>query len=398
MSSSVDLTGAVSPWRIPTPETILAVGGHLKACFALAAKGTIRTSPVLGDLELPAVRDAYVDAVRAAVDRLDAPPSIVACDRHPDYATSRLAEEWAGAWGADLVRVQHHHAHFAALLLEDGHARADATPIIGIIFDGTGYGEDGTIWGGEFLVGDRRQVVRRARLRPAPLPGGEAAIREPWRLALGRLFDARSLDDSLDPGRVLSRIPAPKRDAVATMIARRLHAPLSSSAGRLFDAVAALVMGHDEASTEAEGAIALQRLAETAPPDAGNEPYPFEILAPERPLAPWTIETRPLILGIVEALGRESSVLIARRFHITLAAMIEATVERLAEEAAVSSPRRVGLSGGVFANRLLTDLTRARLVAAGFEVLEGRAIPCGDAGLALGQINASWKNREADSN
>lgn len=376
-----------TPWRVGADRTVLAVGGHLKARFALSVDGVVFMSPVFGDLEDAAELERYTDAVLAAVAALPRPPALVASDLHPDYATSRLAAEWVGAWDADLLGVQHHHAHLASCLLEHaadavrpGDAQRDETrrdePVLGAVFDGTGYGPDGTIWGGEFLVGDRRSFRRVARLRPCALPGGAVAIRAPWRLALARLLEA-DLDS-----RGLLDVPPSALARTASLIGSGVNCPRSSSMGRLFDAMASLIAGFNEAAAEGEAAIRLQALAETAPDPDAAMPFAFALEGED----PIEVDARPLVRAIADA-KREGAepALLAARFHATVAAIIAETADRLA---IAGAPRRVALTGGVFQNALLRRLSVSRLKERHLEPLLHERIPPGDAGLALGQLAA----------
>jgi hydrogenase maturation protein HypF len=252
-------------------------------------------------------------------------------------------------------------------------------PVIGVTFDGTGFGTDGTIWGGEFLVGDYRHVRRAAYLRPVGMPGGERAIREPWRMAVAQLADAvrenRRLERRLNPAEVRT---------VRTMLERRAFTPLTSSMGRLFDAVAALAGLRDQVTYEGQAAVELEWLSTDVAPDGH---YPFEVVAEEpegsvgRSLV---IDTRPLISAIAEEvdLGVEAA-LIGRRFHSTIVELIASVCDRIQSSTGYHA---VVLSGGVFLNALLTKEVHARLVGEGFRVYRHRVVPPNDGGLSLGQL------------
>lgn len=352
------------------PEPILAVGGQGKVTFALARDDHAFVSHHVGDLDGRLACLAFADEVEHYKRLLGIAPRVVAHDLHPDYFSTQYAQEQAREGGARLVGVQHHHAHLASCLAE--HRLAG--PALGVIFDGTGWGPDQTIWGGEFLIGDCGDFTRVAHLRQVALPGGEQAVREPWRVALAKLRDA-----GLAPERFIRR-PATALRVVERMLDRGLNCPLTSSAGRLFDAVAALVGLRDTAAYEGEPAMAFEQLALRERP-AGEYSFDFESAADSTPL---TIDTRPLIADVVGDLARgQSAAIIARRFHSTVAAFVAATCQRLRQAHGIE---RVALSGGVFMNRLLIEDVQERLLTAGFQVYKQSLIPPNDGGLALGQL------------
>jgi hydrogenase maturation protein HypF len=271
--------------------------------------------------------------------------------------------------------VQHHHAHLASCLAEHGLTG----PVIGVTFDGTGYGTDGAVWGGELLVGGYREFRRAAHLRYVGMPGGDRAIREPWRMALAHLLDAQVEDSPL-----AERISPVERATVKTMLGRRLNTPLTSSVGRLFDAVASLAGVRDRAGYEGQAAVELEWLASCTAP-AGS--YPYLIRQPE-PAAgaesPLVIDTRPLIRAAASDAGRGVAVgVIARRFHSALVEIIAAVCAKIREGTGLGE---VVLSGGVFLNALLTEEVTTRLGAEGFRVYRHTLVPPNDGGLSLGQL------------
>jgi hydrogenase maturation protein HypF len=358
--------------------TLVAVGAHQKDVAALALGRQVFLSQHLGDMETPEAHAAFERVVLDFLRLYEAVPAAIAHDLHPDYPTTRWAIEAARAEGGLLARaghppaelalvaVQHHHAHFAAALAEHGHTG----PALGITWDGTGFGPDGTVWGGEWLLGDATGFARVARLRPFRLPGGEAAVRAPWRVALALLDQ---LDADVDAETLLPRLAslsAGEQRILRRMIAAGLRSPWTSSAGRLFDGVAAIAGIADEVSYEGEAAMRLEHVADAEPSD----PYPHVFTAVDEPpaLAPaqrphgrlLELDWRPLLRAVVADRARGiSAPTIAARFHATLA------------DGAVEIARRVGadavaLTGGCFQNRRLTREICARLRA------DGRRPPC----------------------
>ena len=247
-------------------------------------------------------------------------------------------------------------------------------PVIGVSFDGTGYGTDGTIWGGEFLVGDYTQFRRAAHLRYVGMPGSEQAIREPWRMALAHLVDAGESDALLG-----QRMAASAIRTVRQMLERGFNTPMTSSAGRLFDAVASLAFGRDRVSFEGQAAIQLEWLARNT---VGDTPYPWEIEG--SPDAEFVIDTRPLISAVVEDVrqGKDATD-IAQRFHATMAELIAAICTKIRE---IIGFNTVVLSGGVFMNALLTREAVKQLRNTGFAVYQQSKVPPNDGGLSFGQL------------
>ncbi len=275
----------------------------------------------------------------------------------------------------ELVAVQHHHAHMASCMAE--HELTG--PVIGVTFDGTGYGTDGAVWGGEFLVGDYQGFRRAGHLRYVGLPGGEQAILEPWRMAASHLLDA---DCPLTP--LESHVPTNSLNILRTMIQRRVNTPQTSSIGRLFDAVAALIGLRRTAAYEGQAAIELEWLAENEP--AGGS-YPLEIKeesTADNPDPAFVVDSRPMIQAIVHDLKHKcDGARIARRFHTTIVEIIDGVCGRIREGTRMS---RVVLSGGTFMNALLTAETVERLTGRGFVVYRHQVVPPNDGGLCLGQL------------
>ncbi len=345
-------------------RSVLATGGELKNTFCLAGAGQAVMSPHLGDMgNLPTIQ-AFERSVARFEQIYAITPDVVAVDPHPGYA----ATKWARAHHGDrIVEVQHHHAHIAAVMAE--HECDPHTPVIGIAFDGTGYGDDGAIWGGEVLMADVDGYRRVAHLAPVDLPGGDAAIRNPWRVALSHLRTA-DIDWSDDIASV--RCAAPGDLALLQhQLDRRVACVPTTSMGRLFDAVASLLDLRHEISYEAQAAIQLEMAAVD---HADEHAYGFELRGS-------IIDQRPVIRAIVDDLRTQVPVgRIARRFHQAVA---DAVVEVAQRERSTGST--VALSGGVFQNALLVTLCAVSLERAGFTVLTHHLVPPNDGGLALGQ-------------
>jgi hydrogenase maturation protein HypF len=379
---------------------ILAVGAHLKSSVALSIGRQVFLSQHIGDMETPQAFEAFERVIADFLRLYEAHPTVVAHDLHPDYLSTRWARDWTGGTGTPgegaaprRIAVQHHHAHLAACLAEnDFHG-----PALGVTWDGTGYGSDGRIWGGEFLLGDAAGFRRAAHLRGFRLPGGEAAIREPRRSALGLLFEiygARAFErDDLEPVRSFR---APERALLAAALERDINAPLTTSAGRLFDAIAALVGPWQRASFEAQAAMGLEFSADRSVRDA----YPLDLVATPDPRAQATpegrgpnpesgttaapaalvLDWRPLVEAVLADLRRGTpGSIMAARFHNALAEGIERVARELGQAV-------VALSGGCFQNRLLVERVQSRLEAAGLRVLLHRQVPPGDGGISLGQV------------
>lgn len=369
------------PIRLPFPcrTPTLAVGGQLKSVFGLAKGTQAILSHHLGDLDDFESSQAFERDVSRYEDLFAIVPQRIAHDRHPDYASTRYAVRRAGAESLATIPVGHHRAHMASVMAEHGLK----SPVIGVIFDGAGYGDDGSAWGGEFLVGDYRSSRRAAHLHEVAMPGGDRAAREPWRMAISWMRTA-----GCDFREWRSSRPPETLQTVEKMLERRVNSPMTSSMGRLFDAVAALVGLRDRIGYEGQAAMELEWLAMKS--DVAGA-YDFEMAASSPSTdAPLVLDPRPMIRQIVEAIrtGDEARS-VARRFHNTLVEMV-AEVCRVIRLA--TSVNQVALGGGVFLNGLLTAATDERLRRDDFEVFRNRQVPPGDGGLALGQlaIAAAW--------
>jgi hydrogenase maturation protein HypF len=361
-------------------DGILAMGGELKNTFCMVAHGQAIVSQHMGDME---ARAALLDAeqnLELYKKLFDFEPELVAVDRHPEYLPTKQALRYTDA--NRVIPVQHHHAHVAACLAEHGRP-LDGEPVLGIVLDGLGYGEDGELWGGEFLVADYRAYRRTAHFMPVALPGGVKAMREPWRNTWAHLDAAFGWDTAAKQYADLECVRWLAEQPVATFTTMRekgINSPLASSAGRLFDALAgALDICRERQSHEAEAAMALEALARPAMSSAAGSAYPIAISPDAVPV----LSFAPLWRAVLDDLGRATPPgLIAARFHAGLAAGIAAAGIALARRDGLGT---VVLSGGVFQNELLCSGVQDGLRAAGLEVLIPVAYPANDGGLSLGQ-------------
>lgn len=371
------------PASLPLPfEGIpaMAVGGQLKTVAGLTDGRRVWLSAHIGDMgSLPTLRAFERTVDRFAAMHQVAPERLVA-DAHPDYTTRRWAVSHAD--GRPVVEVQHHHAHIASVMAEHGVDE----PVIGFAFDGTGYGSDGTIWGGEVLLADYDGFERLAHLSPVPLPGGDAAIRHPRRVALSHLRSAGiAWDDDLP---AVAATPVDERVLLATQLDRDLRCVATSSMGRLFDAVASLIGVRHDVTFEAQAAIELEVLASSTgadprpgPAGASRIHLPLVGIATGKPMH---LDAGVLMREVVAALrAGTTTAVIARRFHEAVAAAIVEVAQEVRER---GGPRLVALSGGVFTNALLSRLASEALTGHGFTVLRHRLVPPNDGGLALGQL------------
>ncbi|MDO3379261.1 carbamoyltransferase HypF [Geoalkalibacter halelectricus] len=347
--------------------TVLALGAELKNTICFTQENRAFLSQHIGDLKNLEVLRGLEHSVDHLGRILGLRPRIVAHDLHPDYLSTRFAEELPEV---RRIGVQHHHAHLVSCLADNGRDE----PAIGVIFDGLGFGADGHIWGGEFLLGDADGFERAAHLAYLPMPGGDAATREPWRMALSAL--AHAFGESLpEPAFFPTHAPGDLR-LVRQMIARGINCPLTSSCGRLFDAVAALIGVRQRISYEGQAALELEQIA--AEGEQGR--YAYELYDRQ---GPFVVDPAPLIRSLVEDLGQGVAPgVLSARFHNTLAAMIQEVCGRLREGSGLNL---VALSGGVFQNRYLTEKTLPLLERDGFTVLTHSLVPPNDGGLALGQ-------------
>ncbi len=345
-------------------RSVLACGGELKNTIALARDDQVFISQHIGDLDNPRALELFHHHIGHWQKILEIEPDIIACDLHPDYLSSQWAHRQKNK---PVIAVQHHHAHLVAVMAENQIEE----PCIGIILDGTGYGVDGTIWGGEVLSGDARGFRRHAWLTPVAMPGGSQAIQQPWRMALAYLH-AAGIPWQTVPSLQLHR--SDEIQLVLKMIERHINCPVTSSCGRLFDAVAALLGLCDEITYEAQAAVLLEMMGTDYPTEA----YPIPA-----PAALGAITTSALIRHVADDLRQGTDKgRIAARFHVTLSELFVAAAGIVRQKTGIE---HAALSGGVFQNALFFNLMHARMLQEGFTLISHSATPPNDGGLALGQ-------------
>jgi hydrogenase maturation protein HypF len=381
----------VLPSGFDDAPRVLAMGGELKNTFCLLRGGHAVLSHHIGDLEDALTQADYRRALGHYRELFAHVPHLLAIDRHPDYVSSKIGREMAADQDLPLCEVQHHHAHIAACLAENG-IPIDHPPVLGMALDGLGYGDDGTLWGGEFLLADYRTCTRVGTFKPVPLLGGEQAVKEPWRNTYAHLMAELGWArfgmnyGDLDLYHYLARKP---RVVLDRMLARGINSPPASSCGRLFDAVAAAVgICRDRVSYEGQAAVELEQAADRAVLEQEDDvlAYPFTMprlngtrLPYLEPLAMWQALLGDLVL--------ETPVpTMAARFHKGLARALCAMADKITRrEDGGRTVRDVALSGGVFQNQVLFESVTSRLEGMGFRVLSHAQVPTNDGGLALGQ-------------
>jgi hydrogenase maturation protein HypF len=363
------------PEPLPVPVTftrpVLACGAELKSTFCLGTSRHAFLSHHIGDLENAETLRSFTEGIEHFRRLFDIEPQVVAHDLHPEYLSTKYAHDLAqlGAAEVDLVGVQHHHAHIASCLADNG----EQGPVIGVAFDGTGYGTDGTIWGGEFLVADLASFDRAGYLEPVPMPGGAAAVRQPWRMAATYL--AAAYPAGAPPGLAVMARNRSSWSAVLTIAQRGINSPLTSSAGRLFDAAAAVLGVRDAISYEGQAAVELEQLADV------TERAGYRAAVSDGPAL--RVAGADLIRAAADELAAGvSRPVIAARFHNGVAAAVEQVCAALRDRHGLDT---VALSGGVFQNLLLTDRVVGQLAGRGFRVLVHRRVPCNDGGISFGQ-------------
>ena len=374
----------VLPEGFETSGGILAMGGELKNSFCLLQGGRAVLSQHMGDLENAATFEDFRHNLGLYRKLFDFRPALIAVDCHPDYLSTQLGRETAHAEKIELLEVQHHHAHIAACMAEHG-VPLHTTPVLGVAMDGLGYGSDGGLWGGEFLLADYRESRRLAHFIPVAMPGGIQAMREPWRNTYAHLqqaFGWESIRKAFSNLRILREIDQKPLKNLALMIGRGLNSPPASSCGRLFDAVAA-TLGICTWSQHFEGQAAMEMESLAAPVfhEQSANAYPLDPPQTEKDIG--VIQFNTLWQALLEDLAEGTDgAIVAARFHQTICALIAQTATDLGRKHGLST---VVLSGGVFQNRLLLEGVTGRLDASGVRVLSPGAVPANDGGLSLGQ-------------
>ena len=356
--------------RAAFPRPALGCGAELKNTFCLGKDDRAFVSHHIGDLENYETFRSFTEGIAHFRRLFDVTPQVVAHDLHPEYLSTKYALECEELEDVELVAVQHHHAHIASCLADNG----EEGPVIGVAFDGTGYGADGTIWGGEFLIADLAGFSRAGFLAPVPLPGSAAAIRQPWRMAAAYLSAA--YPDGPPDGLDVIRRNADRWDDVLAVARSGVNSPLTSSAGRLFDAAAAVLGVRDTINYEGQAAVELEQLAD--PAELAGYPAGIEEGDQLRVLG------ADLVRAVVDdTRGGVAPAIVAARFHNGVADAIARTCAILRARTGLGV---VALSGGVFQNLLLLERTASRLEAGGFRVLVHGRVPPNDGGISLGQV------------
>lgn len=372
----IRLQKIILPFKIR--QSVLALGSQTKNTLCFAHDGSAFLSTIHADLLNPADLQAFK---RTAAHFLKNHPKVIAYDLHPEYVSSRFVSQLKTA-GCRLQAIQHHHAHIASCMADNNLANQK---VIGVAFDGTGYGSDGTLWGAEFLVCDYTKFDRKAHLKYLPLLGAEKAIQQPWRLAaawLYAIYQEKFLRLGIDFTKDISK---KKWEMLERMYVLGFNSPLASSMGRLFDAVATLVLGKYEVQREGELAVELEKIAvrHRLPVSA----YRFRIRQQEDA---YIVDPSPMFTQIITDIKHdEPKAAIAKRFHITVAQMIHRVCTMVRKECGID---RVVLSGGVFQNKLLLGQSLDLLYREHFTVFVHRKLSCNDSGISLGQaVIASLK-------
>ena len=353
------------PWEsIP----LLAVGAELKNTFCLNRNRYAFISQYMGDIQNYETFNSFEESIKHFEKLFRIEPELLVCDLHPDYLTTRYAQERSATTGRSLITVQHHHAHIASVMTEN--KILPGCPVIGLAFDGTGYGDDNWIWGGEFLITTYRDYERAFHIEYFPLPGGDLAIKHPARTALAYLWNTDiEWDPDLD---CVSHFCAEDRLKLLSQLKFQINTPLTSSLGRLFDAVASFLNIRQKVTYEAQAAIELEAILD---PEERLH-YPFEIKQPE-------IKIKPMLRGIINDIYNGIPAQnISARFHNTIVAISVEVSSLISKQTGI---RTVALSGGVWQNKKLLEKTLNSLEALNYKVIFHHEIPTNDSGISLGQ-------------
>ncbi|MDZ8095767.1 MAG: carbamoyltransferase HypF [Nostoc sp. DedQUE05] len=364
---------------------ILAMGSELKNTFCLLREGEAILSQHLGDLENAAAFNAYQENLNLYLNLFEHQPEVIAIDKHPEYLSSKHGEELADTNKIKIYPIQHHHAHIAACMAEN-RISLDSPPILGIALDGLGYGDDSTLWGGEFLLADYRNFKRLATFKPVAMIGGEQAIYQPWRNTYAQLVAANLWNDceqKYTDLEIVKFLKSKPLQLLNQLIDKKINSPPASSVGRLFDAVAAAIgIYRDECSYEGQAAIALEAIVDVSSLNNDKETliYPFSFGFLD---SIYCIDPRPMWQALLHDLQQQiPQTVIAAKFHQGLANAIVKMVQHLSQENLIN---QVALTGGVFQNCILLEQVSKRLQILGIKVLTHSLIPTNDGGLSLGQ-------------
>jgi hydrogenase maturation protein HypF len=360
-----------------TAKQVLGCGAEEKNTFCLTKDNYAFISQHIGDMENLETLEHFQNTLTLYKKLFRIEPEIVAYDLHPEYLPTKYALELGSQFShLELVPVQHHHAHIVSCMADN----KVENPVIGVALDGTGYGSDGHIWGGEFLVADYKGFHRIGHLEYLPLPGGAAAIKRPYRTAIGYVLKLLGEDYISPKLAFLKKVDAVEIELIKRQIQTGLNSPLCSSMGRLFDAVSALIDIRSEIDYEGQAAIELEMVAYDAGDEVGNDSYPYSIIEHD---GTNIIHLKELLSAIVKDLYKGvSKATISARFHNTIAKMICQMCQSIANKTGIN---QVALSGGVFQNRLLLRKVVPLLESTGFSVLTHKQVPCNDGGISLGQ-------------
>jgi hydrogenase maturation protein HypF len=366
-----------APEPVPLPDDgpiVLGCGADVKNTFALTRGRYAILSQHIGDMENYETRKFFEETLRNLTSVYRAQPELVVYDLHPRYLSSSWALEYAVKKGLSPVGLQHHYAHIGSVMAE--HGLKDR--VIGVAFDGTGYGSDGTLWGGEFLIADTHGFVRAGHLKQVPLPGGEMAVREPWRTAVSYLKDAYGADEiirNIGPTGFLEKYGRKGMENILMLADNRDFSPLSSGAGRLFDAAAAIMGVSDRNTFEGEASMALESLAA----DGIDDAYPVDIHFGTTIEVDFSYTILALVDDLRRSVGKRH---MAAKFHN---AVVDAITRVVLKLAVMNNIKMIALSGGVFQNHYLTERVRNKLLMENLAVYANEHVPCNDAGISLGQ-------------
>jgi hydrogenase maturation protein HypF len=372
---------APEPVKIPikNKKKIIGFGAHKHNTFSISRRDEIFISHYIGETDNFETIKAFELGIRHFIKFFDLPPDVAAVDLHPEYEATKFGKKWAKENNKPLIEIQHHHAHIASCLLDNGMDEK----VIGVAWDGTGYGADGKIWGGEFLIADLKDYQRKAHLKYVPLPGGDIAIKEPWRMGavyLNKTFGKDFIKLGID---FVKRLNRQKWAVVENMIDKKVNSPETSSIGRLFDAVSSIIGIRDATTYQGQAAIELEMIAK----DSRGDFYEFEIREENgiyviNPLFLIDSITKDIKNGVTPAA-------ISARFHVSLAEIIVRVSGLLRKETRIN---KICLSGGVFQNMVLRKLATERLEGNNFKVYNHKNIPPNDGGISAGQVAVAMKN------